>query len=100
MSDTSHANYKLIVSVKNQTLLKRKKKAELMFVLCKKLQLRKFNIDKIGCSRESVFISPSINVLILLKLALNLVRSKFHYILEFKYVSHYHKLFRSDLFEA
>ena len=52
-----------------------------MFVLCKKLQLLKFKIDKRGCGREVVIISALVNALILLKLALNLVRSKFSDIL-------------------
>ena len=60
----------------------------------------KFKIEKIGWDRESIIINPSINVLILVKLALNLVRSKFSDILKVKYVSHSQKLFQSDLFEV
>ena len=71
-----------------------------MFVLCEKLQLLTFKIDKIGCGRESVIITLLINVLILVYIALNLERSKFSDILKFKYVPHSQKPFLSDPFEA
>lgn len=111
MSGASHGSYMLIVIVKNETLWRKKRQnfhnaianiygMSVMFVWCKKLRLLKFKIEKIGWDRESIIINPSINVLILVKLALNLVRSKFSDILKVKYVSHSQKLFQSDLFEV
>ena len=111
MSGASHGSYMLIVIVKNETLWRKKRQnfhnaianiygMSVMFVWCRKLQLLKFKIDKIWWDRESLVIIPTINVLILVKLALNFIRSKFSDRLKFKYVSHSQKFSQSDLFEA
>ena len=111
MSGASHGSYMLIVIVKNETLWRKKRQnfhnaianiygMSVMFVWCRKLQLLKFKIDKIWWDRESLVIIPTINVLILVKLALNFIRSKFSDRLKFKYVSRSQKFSQSDLFEA